>query len=160
MRRTPPHGRGGRSAAQHGQWSVAGPSNGCIRSRVPSSHPPAEPLGSAAPQRIEAFVTTQNPPRRRGLGGVTVVRLTRARASERLPGIRARKQPFNGENDPQRSVALEVRGPRRAPLTLFHVGRRLALQVGIEPYDRPTQRVGPVLDLHESMAFGRIEDGF
>ena len=65
-----------------------------------------------------------------------------------------------GANDPLQTVVLDERSPRIVPLSLFHGGRRLVLQVGIEPQNRSTQRVEPVLDLHESMAFGRIEYGF
>ena len=65
-----------------------------------------------------------------------------------------------GKNDPLQTVVLDKRSPQMVPLSLFHGGRRLALQVGIEPQNRSTQRVEAVLDLHESMAFGRIEYGF
>jgi hypothetical protein len=62
----------------------------------------------------------------RGLGGVTAVRLTRARnasvpSSHPPADSRPRKQPFNGENDPQRISLIGL--PPVCPCSASQVSR-------------------------------------
>jgi len=111
---------------------LAGPPHGC-----PHAPPPrVAPAPTPGRRRVPPAHPADSPPQVASLPGSQIA----------SPAVPAR--------------ALEGSGPRRALLTLFLDGRRFALQVSVEPRDLATKRVGTVLDLHKSMTFGRIEDGF